>query len=277
MKGGSHIAIYHLSIKIVKRSQGKSAVAAAAYRSGERLINEYDGMTHDYTRKRDVVHSEIMLPAQAPVDFSDRSVLWNSVEKIEKHRRAQLAREIEIALPNELDRAEQIKLVWDYCQKNFVDAGMCTDFSIHDPKGEQENVHAHIVLTMRLLDENGTWGDKQKKEYRCSTIPATNWNEQTKAEEWREAWAGFANRALEKNAIPQKLDHRSYERQDIDQIPTIHLGVAASQMERRGIMTEKGNLNRIIRQDNRLIRELKAKVCKLTQWLKEMVSDTNVS
>ena len=288
------MAIYHLSIKLVKRSQGKSAVAAAAYRSGEKMINEYDGMVHDYTRKGGVVHSEIMLPSHAPAEFEDRSTLWNSVEKIEKHSRAQLAREIEIALPNELSIAEQIKLVQNYCQQTFVDVGMCADFSIHDPKGKLKNTHAHILLTMRPLNDDGSWGDKQKKEYvldnngekiydpkkkqyKCGTVPTTDWNEQTKAEEWRQAWANFANRALAENHIPEKVDHRSYERQGIEQIPTIHLGVAASQMEQRGILTEKGNLNRIIRQDNRLIRELKAKIRQLTAWLKEAVSKSDIS
>ena len=221
------MAIYHLSIKLVKRSQGKSAVAAAAYRSGEQLFNEYDGMVHDYIRKGGVVHSEIMLPSHAPAEFSDRSILWNSVEQIEKHSRAQLAREIEIALPNELSRAEQIKLVQNYCRQTFVDVGMCADFSIHDPKGKQQNTHAHILLTMRPLNKDGSWGDKQKKEYvldnngekiydpnkkqyKCGTVPTTDWNEQTKAEEWRQAWADFANRALAENHIQEKVDHRSY-------------------------------------------------------------------
>ena len=288
------MAIYHLSIKLVKRSQGKSAVAAAAYRSGEKMINEYDGIVHDYTRKGGVVHSEIMLPPHAPAELSDRSTLWNSVEKIEKHSRAQLAREIEIALPNELNRAEQIKLVQNYCQQTFVDVGMCADFSIHDPKGKQQNTHAHILLTMRPLNKDGSWGDKQKKEYvldnngekiydpkkkqyKCGTVPTTDWNEQTKAEEWRKAWADLTNRTLAENHIPKKIDHRSYERQGAPQIPTVHLGVAASQMEKRGILTEKGNLNRIIRQDNRLIRELKAKIRQLTSWLKEAVSKSDIA
>ena len=147
---------------------------------------------------------------------------------------------------------------------------------------------------MRPLNEEGSWGDKQKKEYvldnngekiydpkkkqyKCGTVPTTDWNEQTKAEEWRQAWANFANRALAENQIAEKADHRSYERQGIEQIPTIHLGGAASQMEQRGIMTEKGNLNRIIRQDKRLIRELKAKIRQLTVWLKEAVSKSDIA
>ena len=283
------MAIYHCSIKIVKRSQGKSAVAAAAYRSGEKITNEYDGMVHDYTRKGGVVHSEILLPAHAPKSFRDRSTLWNSVEKIEKHCRAQLAREIEIALPNELNLVEQVNLVREYCNRTFVDAGMCADFNIHDPNKEQQNPHAHILLTMRPFNPDGSWGDKQKKEYvldgkgnkiydpkkrqyKCNTISTTDWNEQTKAEEWRQAWAEFANKALSDNHISETIDHRSYERQGVDQIPTVHMGVAATQMEQRGIATEKGNLNHMIREDNRLIRELKDKIASLTQWLDEITS-----
>lgn len=154
-KGGSLIAIYHCSLKIVSRGKGKSAVAAAAYRSGTKLVNEWDGLTHDYTRKRGVVYSEIFLPAHAPPEFQNRSILWNSVEQTEKSRNAQLAREIEIALPNELTRSEQIRLVRNYCAL-FVKSGMCVDASVHDPPNrEKENIHAHILLTLRSLQPNG--------------------------------------------------------------------------------------------------------------------------
>ena len=148
------MAIYHCSIKIIKRSKGRSAVAAAAYRSGENLINEWDGMTHNYTNKGGVVHTEILLPIYAPTAFQDRSTLWNSVEEIEKSRNAQLAREIEIALPMELSRKEQIRLVRDYAQNSFVAMGMCADVAVHD-KGDG-NPHAHILLTMRPIKEDGT-------------------------------------------------------------------------------------------------------------------------
>jgi ATP-dependent exoDNAse (exonuclease V) alpha subunit len=147
------MAIYHCSIKIIKRSQGRSAVAAAAYRSGQRLTNEWDGITHDYTKKGGVVYSEILLPTHAPPEFSDRATLWNSVQKFEKSRNAQLAREIEIALPAEIDRQSQIRLVRKYVDDIFVLAGMCADFSIHD-KGDG-NPHAHIMLTLRPLNERG--------------------------------------------------------------------------------------------------------------------------
>ena len=157
------IAIYHCNIGIVSRGKGKSAVVAAAYRSGEKITNEWDGMTHDYTRKRGVVHTEILLPPHAPPSFSDRSTLWNSVELYEKAGNAQLAREIDAALPIELSREEQIRLVREYCSSQFVSRGMCVDFAIHDT--DSGNPHCHIMLTMRPLDERGAWAAKSKKEY----------------------------------------------------------------------------------------------------------------
>ena len=165
MKGGIFIAIYHCSIKIISRGKGKSAVGATAYRSGQKLTNEYDGLTHDYTRKGGVVHTEILLPEHAPPEYADRSTLWNAVEKVEKARNSQLACEIEISLPNELSRAENIKLARCFVQETFVSKGMCTDICVHDPEREQPNVHAHIMLTLRTFNEDGTWDDKQRKEY----------------------------------------------------------------------------------------------------------------
>ena len=142
---------------------GRSAVAAAAYRSGERLTNEWDGLTHDYTHKPGIVHTEIILPAHAPPEFQDRSTLWNSVEQIEKSSDAQLAREIEVALPVELSRAEQLALVRSFVKDNFVAEGMCADFALHD-KGDG-NPHAHILLTIRPLRSDGKWGPECRKVY----------------------------------------------------------------------------------------------------------------
>ena len=155
----------HIPVSIIKRSAGRSAVAAAAYRSGTKLTNEWDGMTHDYTRKGGIVHAEIMLPAYAPPEFADRSILWNSVEQIEKARDSQLAREIEAALPRELSREQQLALVRSYVKDNFVDKGMCADFAIHD-KGTG-NPHVHIMLTLRPLKENGQWVSRQFLFRRC--------------------------------------------------------------------------------------------------------------
>ena len=258
-------------------------MAAAAYRSGEKLVNEWDGLTHDYTRKGGVVHTEIMLPSHAPPEFADRSTLWNSVEQIEKSSTAQLAREIEVALPVELSRAEQLALVRSFVQDNFVSAGMCADFAIHD-KGTG-NPHAHILLTIRPIKENGEWGAKCRKVYdldgQGQRIPdgkggwkshredTTDWNQRSNAEKWRAAWAAYTNRALEAAGRPERIDHRSYKRQGVDKIPSVHMGPAASQMERRGIQTEKGNINREIAADNKLLKEIKARITRLYNWSKE--------
>ena len=277
------MAIYHCSIKIIKRSEGRSAVAAAAYRSGERLINEWDGMTHDYTKKRGIVHMEILLPSHAPPEFQDRAALWNSVEKIEKSRDAQLAREIEIALPVELDRQEQISLVRAYVRDNFVAVGMCADFAIHDK--DDGNPHVHIMLTMRPLKANGEWGAKCRKGYdldehgqrirlpsgafKSHRVNTTDWNDKEKSEQWRSSWAEYANRALEQKGLTERIDHRSYARQGVEQIPTVHMGVAATQMEHRGLITEKGNVNREIAAQNKLLKEIKARITRLYNWSKE--------
>ena len=282
--GGDTIAIYHCSIKIVSRGKGKSAVAAAAYRSGEKLTNEWDGLTHNYTKKGGVVHSEILLPAHAPPAFSDRSTLWNSVELSEKSNNAQLAREVEIALPVELSREEQTRLVREYCSSQFVSKGMIADFNLHDTGGG--NPHAHILLTMRPLDEKGAWLPKSKKEYvldengekirllsgryKTRKVDLVDWNNRENAEVWRRAWADLANEYLAQNNRPERIDHRSYERQGIDQIPTVHVGVSATQMEKKGIVTERGELNRSIKAANRILREIRRLVRGLKDWIAEL-------
>lgn len=277
------MAIFHCPISIIQRSKGRSAVAAAAYRSGTKLTNEWDGLTHDYTRKGGVVHAEIMLPAHAPPEFQDRSALWNSVEQIEKAKDSQLAREIEVALPVELTREQQLALIRSFVKDNFVSVGMCADFAIHD-KGTG-NPHAHIMLTIRPLKESGEWAAKCRKVYdldaQGNRIPdgkggwknhredTVDWNDHKKAEVWREAWETYANRALEAAGRPERIDRRSYKRQGIDKIPTVHMGVAATQMEKRGIQTEKGNVNRQITADNKLLKEIKARITRLYNWSKE--------
>ena len=282
--GGDTIAIYHCSIKIVSRGKGKSAVAAAAYRSGEKLTNEWDGLTHDYTKKGGVVHSEILLPAHAPPAFSDRSTLWNSVELSEKSNNVQLAREVEIALPVELSREEQTRLVREYCSSQFVSKGMIADFNLHDTGGG--NPHAHILLTMRPMDEKGAWLPKSKKEYvldengerirlpsgryKTRKVDLVDWNNRENAEVWRRAWADLANEFLAQNNRPERIDHRSYERQGIDQLPTVHVGVSATQMEKKGIVTERGELNRNIKAANRILREIRRLVRGLKDWIAEL-------
>ena len=241
-------------------------------------------MIHDYTRKRGIVHSEILLPSNAPTNFQDRGTLWNSVEQIERACNSQLARELEVALPIELSREEQVRLVRAYCSSQFVSRGMCADFNIHDTGSG--NPHAHILLTMRPMDAHGKWLPKSKKEYvldengerirlssgryKTRKIDLVDWNSQENAEVWRKVWADLANEFLEQNNRPERIDHRSYERQGIDQIPTVHIGVAASQMEKKGIATEKGELNRSIQKTNRLIREIRAQISKLKEWIADL-------
>ena len=210
------MAIYHCTCKIISRGKGRSAVGSAAYRSGEKLKNEYDGIEHDYTKKGGVVYSEVMLCENAPKEYKDRSTLWNAVERIEKNSSAQLAREYEVALPVELNREEQIQLVRDFTKANFTDKGMCADFAIHD-KGDG-NPHAHIMLTIRPIEKDGTWGAK-------------------------------ANTELERRNIPQRVDHRSLKEQGVDRVPTIHEG-GARKLEKRGIKTDRGKINREIKTAN---------------------------
>ena len=258
------MAIYHCTCKIISRGQGRSAVGAAAYRSGEKLYNEYDGIEHDYTKKGGVVYSEIMLCENAPKEYQDRQTLWNAVEQIEKSSKAQLAREYEVALPVELSREEQIKLVRDFAKENFVDNGMCVDFSIHDK--EDGNPHAHIMLTTRPIEQDNSWGVKQKKEYildkngqkqydkkkqtyKCKTVKTMNWDSKEFLQRSRESWAEKVNQELEKKSLPQRIDHRSLKEQGVDRVPTIHEG-GARKLEKRGIKTDRGKINREIKTAN---------------------------
>lgn len=271
------MAIYHCHCKIISRGQGRSAVGAAAYRSGEKLYNEYDGIEHDYTKKGGVAYSEIMLCENAPKEYQDRQTLGNAVEKIEKGSKAQLAREYEVALPVELSREEQIQLVRDFVKENFVDKGMCVDFSIHDK--ENGNPHAHIMLTTRPINENGEWGMKEKKDYmrdengervplidkktglqkvdsrnrkqwKREYVQFNDWNTKDFLYRSRESWAEKVNQELERKNVPQRVDHRSYNEQGIEQIPTQHIGVSANAMEKRGIESQRGNENREIKKAN---------------------------
>lgn len=259
------MAIYHCSCKVISRSAGRSSVGASAYRSGEKMINEYDGMEHDYSRKSGVLYSEVMLCENAPADYKNRAVLWNEVEKIEKSAKAQLAREYEIALPRELNLEEQKQLVQSFVKENFVKAGMCADFSIHDKN--DGNPHAHIMVTMRPIDKAGTWGTKQKKEYildkngqkqydkkkqtyKCKTVKTTDWDSKDLLEKTRESLAQKINEALEKKGLPDRVDHRSLAEQGKQQIPTIHIGVSANAMEKRNLGSDRGNVNREIQKAN---------------------------
>ena len=155
----------HFNIKITQRSKGKSAVAGAAYQAGEKLFSEYDQKTKNYTCKKEVVYTEIMLPPNAPPEYADRAALWNSVEEIEKQWNSQLARRFVAALPREVPMELLPQMVKEYCEEHFVSKGMCCDFAIHDPDPPGHNPHCHFMLTMRAIDENGKWLPKSRKVY----------------------------------------------------------------------------------------------------------------
>lgn len=274
------MAIYHLSTKIISRGKNQSAIASAAYRSGQLLIDETNGKTFNYSRKSDVAFSQIFLPNNAPKKFLNRQTLWNDIENFEKNSNAQLAREIEFALPIELSLQQQIKLACNFAE-TFAQNGMCVDLAFHNKKG---NPHCHLMLTMRSLDINGHWlpknsvqykldcnGNKipvidkqgnQKKEKNGKRVfekivtPTNDWNNKEKLLEWRKLYQDLTNSALLKSNITKQIDCRSYSNQGIKKIPSIHLGQAATAMERRGILTERGNLNRKISRINSLNQKL---------------------
>ena len=250
------------------RSSGRSSVAAAAYRAGEKLYNERDGLVHDYSRRGGVEHSEIMLPNGAPEAFKERSALWNAVEAAERRKDSQLAREIEIALPNELSPAERIAFVRSYVQENFVSQGMCADFAIHTGHNAESeglsNPHAHIMLTMRPI-ENGAFGPKWRKAPAEGNGKApkkgqertTGWDDRENVVLWRADLARRINSEMERLGLPDRVSHLSYADQGLDREPSVHLGPAAAAMERRGERSERGSLNREIEERNRAAQQQK--------------------
>jgi len=224
------MAIFHHETKIVSRKAGQSVCACASYRSGEKIEDDRYGKTHDYTRKEGIVHTEILAPEGAPDWVNDRQKLWNEVERAEKRGDAQLAREVNLALPTELSREEQIQFTRDYVKDNYVSKGMIADIAIHDK--EDGNPHAHIMLTMRDIDRDGF---KNKNR---------DWNEHSLATEYRKDWADRINAELEKRGIEERVDHRSNKERGLEELPTIHLGPDAHAMEKRGVQTELGDINR---------------------------------
>jgi Ti-type conjugative transfer relaxase TraA len=225
----SRVAIYHLSAKVISRADGRSAVAAAAYRAAEELYDERLGRTHDFTNKAGVVHSEILLPDGAPERLVDRAALWNAVEAGEKRKDAQLAREIEIALPRELDKPEAIRLARDFVREQFVARGMVADLNVHRGRTAdgEEQPHAHVMLTMREVGPDG-FGKK-----------ARDWNRTEVLVGWRERWAALANERLAELGHDIKIDHRSHAAQDIGLEPQNKIGPAGARRESRGEDAER--------------------------------------
>ena len=316
---------------MISRGAGRSAVAASAYLSCSRMLNEYDGVQHDYTRKQGLVWQAVFLPPMAPLEWQDREKLWNAVEETEKTKDSRLAREFVAALPIELSREQQTALLQDFVREQFVAEGMCADVAIHDSDGH--NPHAHILLTVRPLTEAGAWQYKTEKEYLCAKdgeergFTATEfkaaqaggwekqyqykvdkekvymapsqaekhgyeragkypkstkygrqnpisarWNSEEQLLAWREAWATAANRCLELAGHAERIDHRSHAARGLEERPTIHEGVAAQALERRGILSDRCELNRQIKADNALLRELKAELKKLSDLVVHTVS-----
>ena len=321
------MAIYHLEAKVISRGSGRSACAASAYLSCSQILNDYDGIQHDYTRKSGLVWQAVFLPEYAPQEWSDRAVLWNAVEANEKTKDSRLAREFVVALPIELGKNQWRLLLTEYIQTNFVAQGMCADVAIHDTDGH--NPHAHIMLTVRPLDEQGKWQYKTEKEYLCvrdgeergftatefkaaqadgwekqypykvgkkkvymapsaaeaqglvraSKHPKSTkygrqnpitekWNSDEQIVAWRKAWEDTTNAHLEWAGVDARIDHRSHADRCLDEQPTIHEGVVARALEKKGIIADRCEINRQIKADNALLRELKATVKKLMQVVK---------
>jgi len=277
----------HFDISIVKRKEKQSAIAGAAYQSNDRLYSEYDLKFKDYRNKGGVVYTEIMLPVNAPPSYADRETLWNEAERAEKQYNSQLARRLVIALPREVPMEFYPQMVKEYCQEHFVSKGMCCDMAIHDPDPPGHNPHCHIMLTMRAIDEQGKWLPKSRKIYdldehgqrirlpsgswKCHTEKTVDWDEQYHCEEWRHGWETVQNRYLEMVQSKERVDLRSYERQGVDTIPTVHMGPAVAQMEQRGVQTNIGNLNRDIRAVNRLLRSIRETIRLVQEWISALL------
>ena len=316
------MAIYHLEAKVVSRGAGRSAVAASAYLSWSRLYNDYDGIQHDYTKKQGLVWQQVFLPEYAPQEWKDREQLWNAVEEVETAKDSRLAREFVVALPIELSRQEQIELLHEFIREQFVSDGMCADAAIHDTDGH--NPHAHILLTVRPLDEQGKWQYRTEKEYLCmkngeergftaaefkaaqnegwekqypykvgkkkvymtpsaaeaqglvradkhpksirygrQNSISERWNSEEQLAAWRAAWADVSNRYLERSGREERIDHRSNAARGIDEIPTIHEGVTAQALKRKGIISDRCEINRQIREQNKLIRAIRDEITRL--------------
>ena len=274
----------HNQISIVQRSNRQSAVAAAAYQSGEKLFCEYDQEVKHYPEKRGIVQNEILLPANAPPEYADRNTLWNAAEAVEKQWNSQLARRWVLSIPREIPPNQYAALVRDFCNQQFVSKGMCVDFAIHD-KGDG-NPHAHVMLTMRAMDEHGKWLPKSRKVYDLDEngerikLPSgrwkshkedtVDWNDRKYCEIWRHEWEVIQNRYLEANNRPERVDLRSYARQGLDIVPTVHEGAAVRQMEKRGIQTNIGNLNREIKAANSLMQSIRQLIKNLKGWITEL-------
>ncbi len=282
------MALFHLSVTQTKRSAGQSVIASAAYRAGERLYSEYYGDYSDYTRKGGVICSDILLPSHAPPEYADRQTLWNAVEKAERGKNAQLAYSFDIALQNEFSLEENIALARQFLLENFVSRGMVVDFAVHQPDREDggiPNPHFHVLCLIRPIEQNGKWGLKQRRVYELdedgnrirdtdgkfvfNAVPTTDWGSPETLEYWRQTRAELCNTKFAEKGLDVRIDHRSYERQGVELLPTVHESATVRAMEKKGIRTEKGEFNRWIRATNAVIRDIKKKIALLFDWIAE--------
>ena len=264
--------------------KGNSVMGAAAYQSGDKLYSEYEHEWKSGDHLERIIHKEILLPPSAPEEYRDRATLWNAVDAAEEKSTAQTARRIIMALPKELTQEQNIELIRSYCQTSFVDRGMIADFAVHDD--EEGNPHAHVLLTMRSLNEKGEWNPKTRTEfvldengeriqtasgkYKRRCVSWDGWNDRGNCELWRHEWEVMQNAALEQAGRMERVDMRSFERQGIELAPTVHLGPAAFALEKKGIHTELGDHNRAVKLINALFTAIRNKLKALRNWLSEL-------
>ncbi len=236
-----------------------------------------------------MIHTEIFLPPNAPPEYADRQILWNAVEKCEQGKKAQLAYSFDITLQVELSMEENIDLARRFVQEQLVSKGMIADLAIHLPEKKEggiPNPHFHVMVPIRPLNPDGTWGQKQRREYKLdehgnrirnekgqyvfNAVHSTDWNTPETLEGWRSAWCNMVNTAFAEKGLDCRIDHRSYERQGIEKIPTIHEGPKVRQMEKRGIETEKGSFNRWVKATNHFLATAKEKLTEIRKWISEL-------
>lgn len=292
------MALYSFQAKQCSRGKGQSCVNSASYISGQKLYCEYLGQSFDYTKKSGIEYTEIMLPENAPPEYSDRQTLWNAVENVEKNRKAQLAYTFIIALQNELTLEENIALAREFVATNFVARGMIADLAVHEPDPGKDgipNPHFHVMCPIRPLNDDGTWGQKQRREYLLdengermrkpsgeyvfNAVPTTDWGSPETLNEWRRNWADMVNDIFVRKGLDCRIDHRSYEELGINQIPTIHEGPSVRAMEKKGIRTGKGDFNRWIKKANEMFRTLGNEIQSLIAWIsvaREIIKESSV-
>ena len=282
------MALYHYSLNHVKRNEGHTAIAAAAYRSGEKLYDRYYGEVQDYTKKGGVIMSEILMPDYVPERLKDRETLWYEVENHENRKDAQIAYSFDFALQNELSMEENIEIARRYIMENFVAKGMICDVAVHDPdKGEGgiPNPHVHVLVPIRPVNTNGEWGEKRlhipvldedgnpvlnkKGKQKYDDPFTTDWGKPETLEIWRENWARIVNEKFAEKGLACRIDHRSNEERGLDEIPQVHEGSAVRRMEKRGIKTYKGGWNRWVKKTNDNIRRFLNALKELADWIKE--------